>query len=93
MKLEALEFNIAEMHSVTSGVADIIACSEDKRLQFQVITYTEKPITLSNHIIDAIGSGDMPRAHTLASLFLSIYYLNKDKIDDFLYKKHEARKL
>lgn len=93
MKLEALEYNIVTMESPTKGVVDITATSDQELLQFQIITYTEKPIALSHHISDAIDDNNIARAHALYGLFLAIYYLNREQVDCFLRDKYEARKL
>lgn len=94
MKLEALQFKITRLESVTPGVAEITAISGEESLVFQIITYTGKPIALSHHIVDAIEKSDMVEAHQLSSLFLSIYYVNKQEVEDFLSnKKYETRKL
>ena len=93
MKLEALEYRITAIESVVAGVAEITAQHSERELQFQVITYTEKPMALSHHILSAIEANNMAQVHAFSSLFLSIYSLNKEQIDGFLREKYEARKL
>lgn len=93
MKLHSLEYKVVQLHSPALGAVEVTVSSDETTLVFQIIKTPSKPVALSHHIIDAIEDGAMDIAHELQSLFLSIYYLNKEEIDDFLRSKDEARKL